>query len=226
MPLRGIDRPAGEIPDETDDGCQRGGGEDADRYAGAGDDDGERARDVHDVAPRIEEAVRTGDRPGHGKQCPHRERCGGGDIERAAPADDDTAPDEQHHGGEPEQHDRAPDPCAREVAAGLEREPCDDGGREHRDDARHAYAGTVRTILPSCSPASSRACASRISESGTTSSTTGRARPSAISRYAPSKSSFRPIVDPRIESCFHQIRWRAAGGFGPVVAPHTAIRPP
>ena len=34
-----------------------------------------------------------------------------------------------------------------------------------------------------------------------------------------------PIVEPRIVSCFHQIRWSAAGGFGPVVAPQTAMRP-
>ena len=26
-------------------------------------------------------------------------------------------------------------------------------------------------------------------------------------------------------SCFHHTRWSAAGGFGPDVAPHTAIRP-
>ena len=35
-----------------------------------------------------------------------------------------------------------------------------------------------------------------------------------------------PIVEPKIVSCFHQIRCRFAGGFGPVVAPQTAIRPP
>src|SRR5437588_234098 len=35
-----------------------------------------------------------------------------------------------------------------------------------------------------------------------------------------------PIVEPRIESCFHQMRWRAAGGLGPVVAPQTTTRAP
>src|SRR5579871_2247289 len=39
----------------------------------------------------------------------------------------------------------------------------------------------VRTILPSCSPASMRSCAARISSSGKTWSTTGRARPAATS---------------------------------------------
>src|SRR2546421_592537 len=33
------------------------------------------------------------------------------------------------------------------------------------------------------------------------------------------------MVEPRIESCFHQIRWSAAGGLGPLVAPQTAILP-
>ena len=33
------------------------------------------------------------------------------------------------------------------------------------------------------------------------------------------------IVEPKTVSCFHQIRWSCAGGFGPVVAPQTQMRP-
>jgi len=33
------------------------------------------------------------------------------------------------------------------------------------------------------------------------------------------------MVEPRTESCFHQTRCSAAGGFGPVVAPQTTMRP-
>src|SRR5262249_37907167 len=66
--------------------------------------------------------------------------------------------------------------------------------RRHPVLSRHQI---VRTILPSCSPASSRSCAARISSSGSTSSTTGRARPLATSSYAPAKSSPVPIVEPR-----------------------------
>ena len=47
---------------------------------------------------------------------------------------------------------------------------------ERRDAVAQRHQ-TVRTILPSCSPASSRSCAARISSSGSTESTTGRARP-------------------------------------------------
>src|SRR5205823_9238018 len=86
--------------------------------------------------------------------------------------------------------------------------------------------GIERTTLPSCSPDSSRSCAARASASGKVESTTGRARPLLTSSYAASKSPFVPIVEPRIESCFHQTRCSAAGGFEPVVAPQTAILPP
>src|SRR5262249_4650410 len=95
--------------------------------------------------------------------------------------------------------------------------------RRHPVLKRHQI---VRTILPSCSPVSSRSCAARISSSGSTESTTGSARPLVTSSRAPAKSSPVPIVEPRIVSCFHQIRCSAAGGFGPLAAPHTVIRPP
>ncbi len=70
-----------------------------------------------------------------------------------------------------------------------------------------------------------RSCAARASANGKTESTIGFALPLFTSSKAPSKSSFVPIVEPRIVSCFHQTRWSAAFGFGPVVAPQTVIRP-
>jgi len=48
--------------------------------------------------------------------------------------------------------------------------------------------------------------------------------PASIRSQTAWKSSGDPIDEPRIESCFHQTRCRAAGGFGPVVAPQTTIR--
>ena len=56
-------------------------------------------------------------------------------------------------------------------------------GAERREEGRRDAAarlrrhGIVSTILPSCSPASSRSCAARISESGNVESTCTRARP-------------------------------------------------
>jgi hypothetical protein len=67
---------------------------------------------------------------------------------------------------------------------------------ERLGPVEHSYPGTVSTILPSCSPASSRSWAARASESGKTRSTTGLARPLRTSSYAPSKSAFVPIVEP------------------------------
>ncbi len=56
-------------------------------------------------------------------------------------------------------------------------------------------------------------------------STCTRARPERTSSYAPRKSWCVPIVEPSTVSCFHQKRWSCAGGFGPLVAPQTTIRP-
>ena len=50
----------------------------------------------------------------------------------------------------------------------------------------------------------------------------GRSRPA---RRRPRSRLAVPIVEPRIVSCFHQIRCSAAGGFGPLVAPQTVTRP-
>ena len=61
------------------------------------------------------------------------------------------------------------------------------GGAERREEGRRDAAaglrrhGIVRTILPSCSPASSRSCAARISESGKVESTWTRTRPERTS---------------------------------------------
>ena len=46
-----------------------------------------------------------------------------------------------------------------------------------------------------------------------------------MSSQTPWKSSGVPIVEPMIVSSRHQIRFSAAGGFGPEVAPQTTILP-
>ena len=94
--------------------------------------------------------------------------------------------------------------------------------RRHPVLERH---GIERTILPSCSPASSRSCAARISSSGND-LVDDRARAAARDELVRALEVLAvPIVEPRMVSCFHQTRWSAAGGFGPVVAPQTAMRP-
>ena len=98
------------------------------------------------------------------------------------------------------------------------------------DDAKFVFgfgsaSPIFRTTLPNCSPLSRCSCAAAASLSGTRGRRSASLARARRGRRRPRSRSRVPIVDPRIESCFHQMRWSCAGGFGPLVAPQTTIRP-
>src|SRR4029079_16520670 len=100
------------------------------------------------------------------------------------------------------------------------------GGHSHRAYGTHESYGPYEighdvcsTIFPNCPASSMRRCAAGASASGTTWSTTGFGPPAAYIASMSANSLARPIVEPRIESCFQKIRRTSTCGTGPVVAP-------
>lgn len=71
--------------------------------------------------------------------------------------------------------------AASKATAVIARAICLDREHLRLRRASQGQSGMLRTIFPSCSPASSRSCAARVSDSGNTESTTTLARPDVTS---------------------------------------------
>src|SRR5574337_526394 len=87
-------------------------------------------------------------------------------------------------------------------------------------------AARSSTILPNCSPDSSRSSASWMRSSVNTLSCTGCTVPRPQNSSSARNSCRSPSVEPMIWSWRMKMRRRSAGGWSPLVAPQTTRRPP